>query len=87
MYVTVNADSRGMEAEERAGGVKKGGDIKLSTHLLSTHSLSFRLVCLRVHPSFKVATYELALVKLTSISGEAREIVPKPGDIMLTADD
>ncbi|BBN14507.1 alpha-glucosidase [Marchantia polymorpha subsp. ruderalis] len=46
-----------------------------------------RLVCLRVHPSFKVANYELALVKFTSISGEAREIVPKPGDIMLTADD
>ncbi|BBN14510.1 hypothetical protein Mp_6g12360 [Marchantia polymorpha subsp. ruderalis] len=47
----------------------------------------FRLVCLRVHPSFKVANYELALVKFTSISGEAREIVPKPGDIILTADD
>ncbi|KAG6541415.1 hypothetical protein Mapa_017193 [Marchantia paleacea] len=46
-----------------------------------------RLVCLRVHPSFKVANYDLAVVKFTAISGEAREIVPKPGDIFLTADD
>ncbi|KAL3681207.1 hypothetical protein R1sor_024163 [Riccia sorocarpa] len=46
-----------------------------------------RLVCLRVHPSFKVPNYELAVVKYTTLRGEEREVHAEPGDIFLTGDD
>ncbi|KAL2620787.1 hypothetical protein R1flu_000992 [Riccia fluitans] len=46
-----------------------------------------RLVCLRVHPSFKVSNYALAVVKYTTLRGEEREVHAEPGDIFLTGDD